>query len=235
MSNLTENVVRHLSFRFPCAIRGRKNCIKEGISLETLKRPIVINHIPKCAGSSIREVLPSGTYLGHTPASVWIHPNLLGDSFFRAYRFCVVRNPYDRFLSAYTMLKDFDTGNRNDTKTRSEKEFFRPYADKTFEFFVLNCPASLLSIAVFRPQHEFFLLHGKVAVNKILFMEKLEQEWPEVAKEIGANPELPRVNTSKHDNYEKVYTNQMRDRIFDLYRADFELLGYKKDIVGQIL
>lgn len=204
-----------------------------GFAWKTISRPVLFVHIHKCAGSSISSLLPPGSYYGHNTAIMWQHPHLLGKTFFDCYKFAAVRNPYDRFLSSYNeIIKNLDqplTDKKKwSIKATQEKEFFKPFADKTFEYFVLNCPITILSVNVFRPQHEFILLHGKLAVDKLIHFERINEEWPEVANKIHVQNTLPTINRSAHKPWEEIFTQQMRDKIYQLYWADFELLGYKK-------
>ena len=65
------------------------------------KRKCVFVHVPKCAGNSIVKAFGSDTH-SHQPANYyWREKKILN-----YYLFSIVRNPWDRFLSAYLFLKD---------------------------------------------------------------------------------------------------------------------------------
>jgi hypothetical protein len=68
-----------------------------------IERGCLFVHIPKCAGVAVSRALFGGLGGGHLPVA---HYQLMFDAaqYARHFKFAVVRNPYDRLLSAYRFL-----------------------------------------------------------------------------------------------------------------------------------
>jgi len=125
---------------------------------------IAFIHIPKNAGTSV-EIALYGQRLGHR---TWSEIRALApDQFPKWKKWAVVRDPVDRFISAYDYLKG---GGRN----AWDKEFSRRFlAEKSINDFVTNFPKTALCWFHFRPQADYLMSKGKFVADRVVTMKNL--------------------------------------------------------------
>lgn len=69
----------------------------------------------------------------------------------------------------------------------------------------------------------------KMIIDYIGRFESLENDFNEIVKNIGlTGVTLPKVNVSKHRSFEEYYTEESAQRVYELWRQDFEVLGYSR-------
>lgn len=183
-------------------------------------KPVFI-HIPKAAGSS---VLAAGAAY-----TKWHQPYAYYERFFRPGRqlvlsFSVVRHPYDRFLSAFSYLRG---GGMNGVDRAWAQRHMAKIPDA--EDFALRLPddPALLAGMHFRPQAWFLRARdGSIGVDRILYFERLDEEWPDFARSAGLAPDLPHVNRSARTN--RSLSESAMAALDQAYHEDFDLLGYAR-------
>jgi chondroitin 4-sulfotransferase 11 len=193
----------------------------------------VFVQIPKNASSSIHKVLENQTDREHDHRTYidilsQNDPELI-ESYFS---FAVVRNPYDRFVSAYEYLRGISEDGWNPSFEDVVNDF---YSRGTY-FYTSEEQVH------WWPQHVFVGIKNIILVDKILRYENVNSEWSEIAtKIINGLPEsyskptltLPHENTSHLRNkkdYKKYYTKDLAQKIYELYKKDFEMFGYDKEL-----
>ncbi len=191
---------------------------------------MIFVHIPKAAGTAINVGL-FGQLAGLGHASSQKYLQVYGASQFDAmYKFSFVRNPYDRFVSAYEYLRR-GGNNSFDASFRDQK-----MADfKTFEDFVLNGFAKDKAIREhihFRRQVDFLLIDNKIAVDFLGRFENIEDDYRYIASMIGHAKPLESSNASdRSKEYVAYFKNEaVRQAVADYYEADFERLNYSRDL-----
>jgi chondroitin 4-sulfotransferase 11 len=191
------------------------------------KHKTIFIHIPKNAGTSIREYF--GQSLSVVKYGIKKHDDAraihlkIRDSRRLYSRFAIVRNPYDRMVSWYFFVKlymksqktniefDFKQWIKNPFKESYKKE--KPYENW------LNLHKDLL----FRPQYTW-VTPSKWSVT-ILKYENLKEELNKfLEKEIN----LPIVNKTEHEYYLKYYDKESLDIVYDKYKEDFEKFNYER-------
>ncbi|HEX7761894.1 MAG TPA: sulfotransferase family 2 domain-containing protein [Caulobacteraceae bacterium] len=183
-------------------------------------------HVPKAAGTSVAAMfgMPRPADF-HAPVSGYLSadPAL----FARALKFTVVRNPWDRLVSAYHYGLT--------TSLESERRWADPNLGQfpDFNAFVraLRRPAfraEVLGHLTFTPQHHF-LCHplGGLRVDRVCRFERLWEGMLDVGRAIGVQPHAIRINASAHRAYPSYYTRETRDIAAALYRRDIKLFGYR--------
>ena len=136
-------------------------------------------------------------------------PEAAGDYF----KFAVVRNPYDRFVSVCAMLNK-----RNPTYRGNETDFMKR---------ALGFPRFRARVLV-RPQWEMLADdEDELRMDFVGRYETLQQSFDEVCRLIG----LPAVslepsNASEHGVFPSYYDDELLSRVTDLYREDFKRFGY---------
>ena len=219
-----------LTFR-PKYYRWLKNLRHEngsnGYSLRPfLKDRCIFIHIPRCAGVSICKSLFGGLAGGHLTIRDY-QVAFSVNEFKKFFKFTVVRNPWERIVSAFFFLKG---GGMNDRDRMWAEKNLAQFND--FNVFVrewLN-EETLMSYYHFRPQTHFFCVGKTPLVDLIIRYENLSHDFGLVSKKIGRQVVLKRINKSNHLDYRRIYDDLSVEKIANLYSLDIELLGYTFDV-----
>jgi hypothetical protein len=193
-------------------------------------RKIIFIHIPKTAGSSIEHLLrDEGKYeldfIGVRNGRSSHHymgielKLILKELYPTYYKFSFVRNPYDRLISEYFWCRINNVGHKFN-KTFDEfldyvedviknKKFFKPIDNDHFI-----------------PQYSFLFFNNKLLVNNIFKYEDIETVAPLIKKRLKIKTSLQHLNKSVKN--EITLTQEQKDRIYNLYKIDFETFNYDK-------
>lgn len=187
----------------------------------------VFVQIPKNASAAVHRILenPTDKYHDHRTYIDLLSdndPELLENYF----SFATVRNPYDRFVSAW----EFERQNGRDMSF-----------DDTVEEFTRRGAFFYTSEDVFWwPQHRFIAIRKVVLVDKVMRYENLDADWSDVHKIITDNlppqyskpsPVLRKENTSQLRGdrpWQDYYTEETKKAVYKLYQKDFELFDYEE-------
>jgi hypothetical protein len=220
-------IIRREQFR---DLRRLRNLDPETRRAKTLKPMIesqcIFVHIPKCAGISIAYTLFGNLAGGHL--SIMDYQRAFTKTEFRNFfKFTIVRNPWDRFVSAYLFLR---RGGRNEVDLRWAQENLTPYND--FKGFItgwLNGEKALKS-QHFKPQYTYLCLPGSSTpeVDFIGRYEQLDQDFEFVQKRLGQEVKrLPHLNkTEEKRDYRSYYDEYSKSLIAEVYQEDIELFDY---------
>jgi len=190
---------------------------------------VIFIHIPKAAGTSVCQAVFGTPESNHYTARCYRsdHPQ----KFVRYYKFTVVRNPYDRFCSAFHYLK-----NGGDRLSERDKQFRDQYLEKYVDIndFALN---GLNSDEIYRrphfeAQYEYLFDDDEktLLVDYVGRMEDLEQFSQQLSNELGTNINIGHQNKtcSAATDLCANLTDKAKTRIYEKYKKDFDLLGYEK-------
>jgi hypothetical protein len=170
----------------------------------------VYSHIPKTGGTSIRG--GGSNYKG--AFSVVDSCRIIKDNWKHKFSFTVHRNPFERFLSAYSDFKD----NRN---FKLELEDVINKLDKFDYNKAINDLGSFEHHVL--PQSD--PLWGADKMNHKLCHENLRNELRDLFRNYDIkNPLLPMHRKSKSNHY--VLTKQQKSKLYAFYKKDFEDLNY---------
>lgn len=180
-------------------------------------------HIPKCGGGSINHAFkqyPDIEFIrkGHNvrlPDYKFISEQPIESD----YSFAYVRNPYSRAVSAYYHLKS-ELARHEDYQDR--KKYLSPYMD--LNDFVQRGLEKALDQMHFIPQVKF-IYDGKLLVDRICRLEIVQSEFDDLCFYLGIEPRI--LKKFKPTNVPKeLLTVESKEVIKELYREDFEVLGY---------
>jgi hypothetical protein len=190
------------------------------------KNRCIYVHIPKCAGISI-----SQSIFGHCVphSTITDYQLMFGSKVFKNYfKFTIVRNPWDRFVSSYFFLKNggFD---------KNDKYLFKPIVDKfdSFTEFVkfIYHEKQRIKILHLLPQSKWIRTPlGNCPLDYIGRLENLDECLRIISSELklGEIAIPKKINSSPRDSdYRKYYTKETREMIAELYWEDIKLLGYR--------
>lgn len=128
----------------------------------------------------------------------------------RTVTFTIVRNPYDRVVSAFFYLRDRCGG----------------WAFNRFVVEVLGREGAAFD-PHFEPQSDGLFHDGTLLVDCVGRFETLDESWREIAARIGAPPRLPHRGRSRRAaSYAEYYDDAARRVVERLYRDDLEKFGY---------
>lgn len=188
-----------------------------------MSKPIFI-HIPKTGGYTIRKNAPVESYVHHTATEV----KKIVKDYSNRFSFAVVRNPYDRLVSAYHFYYQMDVGHPFWHLELDRKVSLAIKAYPTFQNFVLGFGGFVYKHHLhFLPQlhwiynNEFLVKHVAKFENPNL--------WEDICHltKIPYQP-LPIINVSEHKPWYAYYTTTLADLVYDIYEKDFEILNYAK-------
>jgi hypothetical protein len=187
---------------------------------------VLFVHIPKTAGTSISlELNRKGLnkwvrnfYMGHDTFQVLSNNNIIKDDIFK---FSVVRNPYARTYSYYRHFLKIHKF------VQSDKSFIDFIS--LIESNIKPPKTPLISI----DQTSYLInIDNEISLDKVYKFEELS------SLEDDLSITLPHVNTGRYskDEYMMVYQNEYTiHRVKELFRRDFEMLGYSKDFEKSIV
>jgi chondroitin 4-sulfotransferase 11 len=185
-------------------------------------------HIPKVAGTSVKQVLgmPGS---GHFP---WqFYANNFSDEWHSYLIFSVVRNPWDRTVSAYTYAR-MEKSFWHDSRTAPHPDY-EVLKNATFAECceILVNRRELLKHESWFPQYSW--IAGKrneeivLVVPNILRCETLDHDFAGLCAKLGTPPiGLPRINASGHGNYRDYYDDTTREQVAQVYAEDIRLFDY---------
>jgi len=165
-------------------------------------------HVPKCGGSSVEAQL--GIDHGHRSAVYFraADPAL----FARAWKFSIVRNPYDRLVSAFHYLKNH---------TRSERD--RAWAAEP------GFSDRVLAWLHFQPQWYYLCdREGRLLVDEVARLEALDG-FAARFNAAGHGVTLDagvRARPSERAAWQAYYDAETAARVAAMYARDFAILGY---------
>lgn len=174
-------------------------------------------HIPKTGGVSISRWLvsnASGSHLskghgGKHAEQRQIQKYMDQKNIDMGFTFCVVRNPWDRLVSAYHYYNG---------KSKKHK------IDVSFEKFVYgewkNAKCNPWGCAT-KPMHVYY-----DDIDYILRFENLNGDFKKIQEFFGKSVPLQKHNSSQHKDFRSYYDSQMVDYVAQECAKDIELYGY---------
>ncbi len=222
-----KSCLRPLAKYIPILIKSR---LMTGINAELsnfeIEKKFVFVHIPKTAGKAIYKTIFDAEHKAHF--TVGDYERVLGGKLIGFKYFCVVRNPWDRVVSAFFYLKQSKEGYAYEFS----KKYLSEYSD--FKAFIrqLKCNPDLrekvLAWDHFRPQVEFIRSPEGVLVEGVIGRFEDLPEFCDVFTDwLGFERiKLAKLNASKRDVYRNYYDDESQAIVATLYNADIEMFGY---------
>lgn len=137
------------------------------------------------------------------------------------YKFTIVRNPYSRLVSAY--YQGFARRGRRQTDVDGFRTFVREVLPAQFER-----PLEQDRHRHLKPQSIFVVDDaGDMMVDFVARYERLADDFQQVAERLGMPLAAGHLNASHGFDVDAHFDDDTRDRVRDLYRADFDLFGYE--------
>ena len=199
----------------------------------------VFVHIPRTGGSSIEKVLKLGNESNREDLATvtgWIETDAIRahgfvspvlqhltlddlcrllprDLLETRFKFCFVRNPWERMLSAYL----FD---RNHYRhAHGSADGFPPLAEY------------LRQLNPFQRLEQCDYIDSDITMDFVGRFETLATDFIHVARRISLpSPGLPHVNRTRHQHYSSYYTDEARAIVADLFPRDIARFDYRFEV-----
>lgn len=187
---------------------------------------IIFVHIPKNAGTSVCEYIQCGH--GHKSIEA-LKSNKL--KYPHAISICIIRNPWDRIWSLYNYFNMKDSYWHSNTKkaaNRLTKEHLITQNEcKNFTEFVKLVTSKNIDCIHTKPQISWIKENNQLLVDKIIYFEKdINEQFKDILKINDFNLKL--MNSSnKPCSYNKQYTEETKNLIYDFYKDDILEFNYK--------
>jgi len=207
------------------------------------KRKLIFIHIPKCAGSSVKNFYFNGKdlnwktpnyevlygycperriHLQHATARQLIETGLVDLSQWRSYfKFTIVRNPWDRTYSDYLWMI-------NDTKINGTFEEYLtksgPYKEVLNNSDKMACRGDHLL-----PQTDFFDFEGEFKLDFVARFENLHYDLLKLNMMINfpyVLNEHAKKNLHRESHYSEYYSEDKRKMVDEVFKIDIDKLGY---------
>jgi hypothetical protein len=190
-------------------------------------RRFVFVHVPKSAGTRIREALApfgdggSAVSLDTThetlPALLARHPELTTH-----FKFAFVRNPWERLVSFFFYARQRLAPSFPQFQAMDGLEAMLRLIDRNV--------AWLCAMHAVRPQCDYIC--GKDGVRLTDFVgrhEQLDADFARVCRRVGVSAALPQMNVSRQDHDAGYYDGWCRDFVAARYSRDIGEFGYAFD------
>ena len=192
-----------------------------------MNRNIIFMHIPKTGGASIGQLCMSRGIgaIGHNTRN----PNYISLAQYKRshpgiFSFSIVRNPWDRLVSAYHFLSQggLNAFDREDAdRYVSHFRGFNEFVSGAFK------DDAILKQLHFRPQCEWISDENGVIADYVGRFEELQHAVSTVLTLAGLpDYTLPHVNRATHEHYKQYYSQESIEIVGDVYSRDIELFGY---------
>lgn len=188
-------------------------------------------HVPKSAGRSVVRGLFDVQSVEHAPAD-W-YQQLDPDKFERYFKFTVVRNPWDRAVSAYSYL--CQGGSAASAEDRLWSQFVKGFG--SFDDFVCQwmTEENIRRNALFTPQLLYLKdIFGQMSMDFVGRFENLEEDFHAIASRLKIDAALPHLNQSRARSYQNSYSAESRAIVERVYAQDIAQFGYSFDTQGEL-
>lgn len=190
------------------------------------KSGLLFIHVPKCGGSSVEK--QTGILHGHRSAVYFREADSQG--FAEIHKATLVRNPYDRLVSAFHYLKNHTKSERDQAWARSVlgridgfPAFLSALEDRGFRRRVLNW-------LHFLPQWYFVCdRHGRILVDHVGRLEAFDAFAAQIGSRTGLAIANIREKKSARDETASYYDARGRRLVREIYERDFAIFGYSPD------
>ena len=181
---------------------------------------ILFVHIPKTARQTI-----INTSFVKNRCRYHAYSYIQKSFFYNKESFCVVRNPYDRLVSAYCFI--LNGGKKKHDLIMLSKLQKYP----SFNEFCKNLD-EFKHFILFKPIYEIITKNKCIMVKHILKLEDLQEDFNILLKTYNYDKfeKLKVLNKTFHENYKTYYDKETQEIVYHFYKKDFELFDYKKEL-----
>jgi chondroitin 4-sulfotransferase 11 len=187
-------------------------------------------HVQKTGGSSVRGALQMAQFDAHKHRfAIELRAIYGADTWNQYFKFAFVRNPWDRLVSWWEMMR------RNVVEGRPRNGFQRYVMERarTFAEFLQQCDTEYRDADgtkwIYRNQVDYLRDRDEVLlVDFVGRFEQLQLDFTRVAARLNVAPiTLPHVNGTVRRPYTSYYSRELRELVAERYAKDIEAFGYR--------
>jgi chondroitin 4-sulfotransferase 11 len=185
---------------------------------------VVFIHTPRTAGLSVLRAVYGCDTLRHFTIDQFLR--VAKCELMHLPRFAVVRNPWDRAVSAYRIARQ---GGIPNGAQMLHPEDYRRQEFRTFGTFVrdfLGTRDVWKLDGVFRPQTYYVGRKTQTKLNHLGYFERLYETEAWLSSELGRPIELVHSNKTEREPYQNYYTEATRKIVGRAYREDIAEFGF---------
>jgi hypothetical protein len=202
-----------------------KDAGKDGYTLKGFdEHKCIFIHIPKTGGMSLSLSLFGNCGGGHRTYFSY-YPIYSPEEYQQYFKFAIVRNPWDRLVSAYFFLKD---GGLTDMDQQWFEKNLSQY--DRFEDFVRQWVTrkNVYSYLHFIPQHYYVSHLSNIMIDKVYKLEHISAAVQDMNDKLGLDITLPHKNktTNREAEYRQYYNDETREIVRKVYQEDIRLFDY---------
>jgi chondroitin 4-sulfotransferase 11 len=188
---------------------------------------IIFIHIPKTAGNGIIQSLYNQKATGHD--KIIKYKKFNSEKYDIYYKFGFVRNPWDRFVSAFHYLKQGGISINDIEFAQKYLSNIKDFTDFVYKLEEQSFRRLILKWIHFTPQYEFICdSDSNIAVNYLGKYETIDSDFEYLKKQFGKDSvKLKEHNKSKHNPYWEYYDMEMVEIVREVYKKDIELFNYE--------
>lgn len=185
-------------------------------------KKFIFVHITKTGGTSIDIALQKYTERTKTHQSILEMKEEAAKNFElnNYFKFCFVRNPWDKMVSQYFYIK------KKTTYGKSFEDFIIDFKStpNDWNFNSTNFPVC------YQPVQKKWICgdKGEILMDFIGRFENLQEDFGTICDKIDLPKlELPHINSTNHGHYSKYYNKETREIVSQKFSEDIECFGYK--------
>jgi chondroitin 4-sulfotransferase 11 len=228
--------------------------------LISTEKKFLFIHIQKTAGSSLARLLKSQApdtrpFLGQHDHALWAKKHL-ASQWNEYYKFAFVRNPWDRLVSWYEMIRQdgkllpwykrlpYEMIRQNGKlfpwcQRFLQRKHYKPLWQyilrnaSDFDEFLFNCTDIIEDVdgkrsCIYNQLDYLTDDNGDIIVDFVGKYENLQHDVSTVFKALRLESlPLPHVNKSQHKHYSEYYTEETKNLTAERYSRDIQFFGYR--------
>jgi hypothetical protein len=178
-------------------------------------------HIPKCAGTTVRKTLFNDKIGWHMPIS--FYENLFPQFYTNSFKFTFVRHPLDRAYSAYSYIY-----NNEHRRNSSMRKVIKHYDN--FDSFIQNWLTleNAKKHVLFCNQVDFLENSmGLINMDFIGKQENFDEDFLEICNKFNKTYTPQKINASQRE-INPSFQDKTINKIYEIYKKDYDILGYSK-------
>ncbi|MBW8783549.1 MAG: sulfotransferase family 2 domain-containing protein [Novosphingobium sp.] len=189
---------------------------------------IVFIHVPRAAGTSVAETIYGG-FLGHFTIDQVLRTN--PEDVLALPRFTIVRNPWDRAVSAFEFARAGGGIGDGSRRVRiAHPERYRGPTFSAFDRFVREFLATHeieRLDGVFRPQLYYVgSAGGTIPFDHIGRFDRLGETEQWLSDTLQRSIRFPRLNPTERLGYREYYTPELQRIVGDIYESGVKSFGF---------